>query len=270
MTELPPQACDAHCHVYGLIDTPVDAVFGPPDVTAEDVLALHERLGFERAVVVQSTAHAHDHRAMLDLLERAAGRYRGVALLAPEATPAELAALDAAGVRGARLHFAPHLGNAPSEARVQQVVGLVRELGWHLELHLTDRGLLDNAERIERFDVPVVIDHMARFDLAEGTAGPSVALLCRLLDTGRVWVKVSGVDRLSRTGPPYADAVEVAALLVEHAPERTLWGTDFPHVNVDGPAPDDRLLLGLVERIAPSVGARERLLVRNPAELFGF
>jgi 2-pyrone-4,6-dicarboxylate lactonase len=253
-----------------LFPYPADAAFAPPDVPAQQVLALHERLGFERAVVVQSSAHGTDHRALLDLLERAGGRYRGVALVAPGAAAGDLAALDAAGIRGARLHFAPHLGADPDAARIRRVADLVRGLGWHLELHLTGTGVVDLETRIAGLDVPVVIDHMARFDLAEGAGGPAVSALRRLLDTGRVWVKVSGVDRLSRTGPPYSDAVALAALLVAHAPERTLWGTDFPHVNIVGDPPDDALLVDLIEVIAPGRRERERLLVQNPAEFFGF
>lgn len=270
---MPAGACDAHCHVFGPAGTllyPAGAAFVPPDVPAEQVLALHQRLGFERAVVVQSAAHGTDHRALLDLLERAGGRYRGVALLAPDATACDLAALDAAGVCGARLHFVPHLGAEPGAGLIRRTVALVRELGWHLELHLTGDGVVDLEARIASLDVPVVIDHMARLDLAQGVGGPAVSALRRLLDTGRVWVKVSGVDRLSRIGSPYSDAVALAALLVAHAPERTLWGTDFPHVNIVGDPPDDALLVELIETIAPGRRARERLLVENPAEFFGF
>lgn len=267
---LPPGACDTHCHVYGLADTPSGGAFRPPDVTAEDVIALHARLGFERAVVVQSSAHGTDHSAMLGLLKDGDGRYRGVALPWPGATPADCAPLVDAGVCGVRLNFLPHLGRQPNEDRVGQVIGLARSLGWHLELHVAGDDVVEREAEIARLDLPVVIDHMARVDLAGGLESPAVRALRRLLDTGHVWVKVSGVDRLSRVGPPYADAVALAALLVACAPERTLWGTDFPHVNISGLPPDDAVLVSLIEQIAPDQRARERLLVTNPAQFFGF
>jgi predicted TIM-barrel fold metal-dependent hydrolase len=143
-------------------------------------------------------------------------------------------------------------------------------LGWHLELHVAGDDVVEREAEIARLDLPVVIDHMARVDLAGGLESPAVRALRRLLDTGHVWVKVSGVDRLSRVGPPYADAVALAALLVACAPERTLWGTDFPHVNISGLPPDDAVLVSLIEQIAPDQRARERLLVTNPAQFFGF
>lgn len=270
---LPPGSCDAHCHVFGPLDRfPYSAArtFTPPEAGADDLLELHRRLGIDRAVVVQSSAHGSDHRALLHTLDRAGGRYRGVALPHPSLSARELHALADAGVRGARVHFMPHLGGAPGDDELAAVLRIVRDLGWHLELHVSGQAVAERRDAIARLGVPVVIDHLARLDLAEGPDSPSVHALLWLLGTGDVWVKVSGVDRVSRTDPPYADAVELARRLVRHAPDRVLWGTDYPHVNIVGEAPDDALLTELLTEIAPEPGLLRRLLVTNPAEFFGF
>ena len=131
-------------------------------------------------------------------------------------------------------------------------------------------GLLDYSDLIKSIDAPVVIDHLGRIDLSEGLTSPSVRRLLELLDTGTVWVKVSGLERISRVSAPYSDAVGLAALVVSHAPERVLWGTDFPHVNISGAAPDDGLLTDLLMDIAPSAELLEKILVTNPAAFFDF
>ncbi|MFL6118317.1 amidohydrolase family protein [Actinophytocola sp.] len=270
---LPPGATDAHCHVFGPAEVFPYApgrTFTPVDAPREEVTARQRFLGLERAVVVQSAGHGADHRALLDALRADPANRRGVALLGPELGRTEVQTLHAAGVCGARLHFLPHLGANPEPDHTRMVVDTVVELGWHAEIHVQGTGIVDHAELIAAIPTPVVIDHMARIDLREGLHGPAVGSLLRLLDQGNVWVKISGVDRLSRTGPPYDDAVALGALLVERFPERVVWGTDYPHVNIAGPAPDDGLLVDLIERMAPSETHRERLLVTNPAELFGF
>jgi 2-pyrone-4,6-dicarboxylate lactonase len=173
-------------------------------------------------------------------------------------------------VRGFRLHFLPHLGSPPSWEEISGAVRLVADLGWHAEIHLHGTDIAKYAGLIRWFPIPVVIDHLARLDLAPDTDTGAVAALLDLLDTGRVWVKTSGVDRISLWGPPYADAVAFAARLVNLFPERVLWGTDYPHPNITGPAPDDGLLVDLLADIAPGSEQLRRLLVQNPAEFFDF
>jgi 2-pyrone-4,6-dicarboxylate lactonase len=267
---LPPGACDAHCHVFGpaaVFGYAADRTFTPVDVPAAEVAARHAYLGLDRAVIVQSACHGTDHAALLDALAAGGGRLRGVALVGDGTTPAEIARLHAAGVRGFRLNFLPHLRRPPGRDEIAGILARVADLGWHAEIHVHGTGVVEHRALIESLPVPVVIDHLARVEIGDGTA---VRTLRELLDTGRVWVKVSGVDRVSRQGPPYADAVALAALLVRHAPERVLWGTDFPHPNIVGPAPDDGLLVDLLARIAPTSTLLDRLLVRNPAEFFDF
>ena len=270
---LPEGSCDSHCHVFGpatVFPYAPDRTFTPVDAPVGQLMALHRHLGLDRAVIVQSSCYGADHSALLAALAAGGGRYRGVALISPGTPPAEIARLHAAGVRGFRLHFLPHLGDPPTVAEIRDVVALTADLGWHAEIHLHSADIARHAGLIRWFPIPVVIDHLARLDLARGSTSAAVTALLGLLDTGRVWVKTSGVDRVSRTGPPYPDAVALAARLVAHNPERVLWGTDYPHPNITGLAPDDGLLVDLLASIAPGEPERRRMLVQNPAEFFGF
>jgi predicted TIM-barrel fold metal-dependent hydrolase len=240
------------------------------DVPVGQLMALHRHLGLQRGVIVQSACYGSDHSALLDALAAGAGKYRGVALISSATREEEIGRLHAAGVRGFRLHFLPHLGAPPMRDEISRCVALVAERGWHAEIHLRYADIARHARLIRSLPIPVVIDHLARVDLSQGADSDAVGALLGLLDSGGVWVKTSGVDRVSLSGPPYSDAVTLAARLVSHAPERVLWGTDFPHPNITGPAPDDGLLVDLLARIAPRSDQLERLLVKNPAEFFGF
>ena len=177
--------------------------------------------------------------------------------------------MDAAGFCGARFSFMPHLGN-PDLAVVRAVIARVRPLGWHIAIHVAGNGLVEMEQFIGGIEAPVVIDHMGRPDLQAGPEGPAIEALCRLLDSGRVWVKLSGADRLTQQRAPYTDALPIARRLAAHAPERILWGTDWPHVNLDGPMSDDAALVDLIPQIAPSAAMQQKMLVDNPTEFFGF
>jgi 2-pyrone-4,6-dicarboxylate lactonase len=269
---LPPLACDAHCHIFGpfaRFPLPADRSFTPPEAPETALRTLHRALGIERAVIVHSQGHGLDHAPLLEALAAGAGRYRGVAVLRPDTAPADVARLDAAGICGVRFNFLAHLGGGPSAETMRAVMALVRPFGWHVAVHVTGADLIRYADVIAAIDAHVVIDHMARPDL-----GPELevcrAILFRLLDSGHVWVKLSGSDRLTKTGAPYRDVVHYARSLAEHAPDRVLWGTDWPHVNIKGPMPQDAALVDLVAEITPSAAMRRRLLVDNPIELFGF
>lgn len=268
----PAGSIDAHCHIFGPGDVfpyAPDRTFTPPDVSRHDLRRRHDHLGLDRAVIVQSACHGTDHSALLDALRADPDRYRGVALITPDTSDAAIAELHAAGVRGFRLNFLPHLGGPPPAETIGALVRKVAPYGWHAQLHVAGDGVREMAGRIRAIEIPVVIDHMARVDLRQGLRGPAVEALLGLLDDG-VRVKLSGADRVSLTGPPYEDAAGLARLLAAHAPSRVLWGTDFPHPNITGPSPDDGVLLNLLEHVAPDAAARRRLLVANPAELYGF
>jgi predicted TIM-barrel fold metal-dependent hydrolase len=269
---LPALACDAHCHIYGPFDRfplPDDRSFTPNAAPETALRRLHDHLGIARAVIVQSTGHGFDHRPLLAALETGRGRYRGVALIKPTVPATELARFDAAGVRGVRFNFLAHLGGGPSLDGMRAVMALVRPFGWHVAIHVTGSDLIRHADFIAGIEAPVVIDHMARPDL-DHELDACRETLFRLLDSGRVWVKLSGSDRISKQGAPYGDAAAYARSLAAHAPDRVLWGSDWPHVNLHGPMPDDGVLTDLIAEIAPDETLRNRMLVQNPQHLFGF
>ncbi len=270
---LPPLSCDSHFHIFGpatRFPYAPSRTFTPHDAPKDRLFALHKLLGFERGVFVQSSCHGTDHAAVLDALNDANGRYRGVALLTPETTRDEVARLDAAGFCGVRFHFVPHLGNPPSYDAMRAVMRLVAPYEWHVAVHVRGVDLVEHLDFIRAIDAKVVIDHIARLDVREGTTGKAFQTLRRLLDGGRVWVKLSGTDRVSKEPPPFRDAVALARDIADHAPERIVWGTDWPHPNVDKHMPNDGQLVDAIAEIAPRETTRRRMLVDNPAELFGF
>jgi 2-pyrone-4,6-dicarboxylate lactonase len=271
---LPAGSCDAHCHVFGPADRfpyAPDATFVPADAPKERLVALHESFGITRGVIVQSASQGFDHSALVDALQFKPGRFRGVALIAPDVSGAELSDLEQAGVRGFRLNFMPHLGRSPSKADIEATVRAVGDRGWLAEIHVSGTGIAEWAGMIASLPIPVVVDHMGRIDLRSPDAPACVDALKRLLDGGNVWVKVSGIDRLTPEGRlPYEPGVGLARTLVDAAPERVVWGTDFPHVNITGPVPDDRALVRRLFDIAPTGKLLETILVKNPVRLFGF
>ncbi|MBU9618582.1 amidohydrolase family protein [Burkholderia multivorans] len=270
---LPANSCDAHCHVFGPFDRyplPDDRSFDPSAAPESKLRQLHDHLGFSRAVIVQSQGHGFDHRPLLDALRDGGGRYKGVALVRPGDPDEVLERYDASGVCGARFNFLAHLGGRPDLDAVRTVAARIRPLGWHLAIHVSGQDIVEFSAFIRSLDMPVVIDHMARVDIDEGPDGPSVRALRALLDTGNVWVKLSGADRMSKAGAPFEDTLPVARRLAEHAPERVLWGSDWPHVNLSHPMPDDGDLVDLIAQIVPDERRRIQMLVDNPARFFGF
>lgn len=271
---LPQGACDSHCHVFGPGDVfpyAPERKYTPPDAPAEALNALHGKMGISRAVIVQASCHGKDNRATLDAIAKSGGRYLGIGMVGPEVTDAELAELDAGGIRGIRFNFVSHLGGAPDLDAFKVLVGRIAELGWHVVLHLDALDIVDYTDLFRTLPVPMVIDHMGRVDGSAGIDQEPLRLLLDFLGNDNVWVKVSGPERVSRAGHPFADAVPIARALIARAPERVLWGTDWPHPNMgaDG-APDDGHLVNLVERYAPDPALRQKLLVDNPQALYRF
>ena len=270
---LPPGSCDSHCHVVGPFDRfmpPPDRSYTPAEAPETELRRLHDRLRIDRAVIVQSQGHGMDHAPLLDALKTGARRYRGVCLLTPASSDALIERFDAAGVRGVRFNFMRHLGGHLEPDAMREVVAKVKPHGWHVSVHVAGLDVVEHSELIRSLDAPVVIDHMARPALEDGPDGAAVSEVRRLIDTGKVWVKLSGAERLSKAGAPYHDVVPIARSLAAYAPERVLWATDWPHVNLKNPMPDDADLVDLIEAVVPSEAARHRLLVDNPAEFFGF
>jgi 2-pyrone-4,6-dicarboxylate lactonase len=271
----PAGACDAHCHIFGPASRfpyAPDRRYTPPDAPKERLRALHEHLGFARAVLVQASCHGADNRAMLDAVAwsrrfEPGGAWRGVAMVGKDITDAELEALASGGVRGVRFNFVRHLGGAPDLDAFDRVTGRIGALGWHVVLHLDAEDILAHRDRIERLTVPFVIDHMGRIRAEHGVEQKPFRMLLELMKNELAWVKLSGPERVSSGAKPFHDAVPFARALIAAAPDRVLWGSDFPHPNVRV-MPNDGELVDLVPLVCPDETARHRLLVDNPARLY--
>ncbi len=269
----PPLACDAHCHVFGpgeKFPYAEGRTYTPPDAPVENFRKLQGVLGFERAVIVQAGCHGTDNRAMLDAIASSGGKYRGVAMVNDDFTDDDLKQLDDGGVRGVRFSFARHLGRAPDFDAVQRIADRIAPLGWHLVLYLEPEDVVDYADIIGNYALPVVIDHMGRCKTGNGLNQDAFRVLLELAGQPDFWVKISGAERNSTAGPPFTDAVPFAQALIAAAPDRILWGTDWPHPNTEGPMPNDGDLVDLLALHAPIEAVRNRILVDNPARLYGF
>ncbi len=257
----PPLACDAHCHI---LDP------DPPGMALADYRRLQRRLGTTRAVLVQAKRHGTDHAVLLDALAALGGDGVGVGVVRADVGDAELARLHAGGVRGLRFSVWNPADALVAIADVGPLARRVAPLGWHVQLHMSAAQLHANAELVAGLPCPVVIDHMGRLPPGEGPGHPALAVLRRLLDAGRTWVKLSGAYLDTLAGPPgYPEAAAVARALVAAAPERLVWGSDWPHLT-ERHKPDDALLLDLLEGWAGDEATRRRILVDNPAKLYGF
>ena len=268
---VPRGACDTHVHIWGPFDRfPLakGAPYTPPERTSNDLVALHERLGVDRAVIVQTTVYKSDNRAMLDGIAQSNGHWRGVALIDESFDDAVFRALHEGGVRGVRFGFVKHLGGVPDLALVRRTAARIAPMGWHLVLHLDAGNIPEFLDFFSEFGLPVVVDHMGRVPVRDGLDQTPFRLLLELLKRPNWWVKVSGAERISETGPPFADAIPFAQRLIAAAPDRVLWGTDWPHPNVRW-EPDEADLVDLLPRFADAA-ALQRVLVDNPARLYGF
>jgi 2-pyrone-4,6-dicarboxylate lactonase len=271
---LPPDACNSHCHVFGPRDRfpyAADAAFVPEqDAPREALYALNDRLGLQRCVVVQSMCHGLDNRVTADAVAGRPRQYRAIALVDAGVADAELRRLDGQGFRGVRFNYMGHLGRRTPVQDVLALAGRLQPLGWHLQIHGDTRLLTEVAPALRAAPVPVVIDHIGRIDAGLGADQPAFAALRALLDSPTFWVKVSGVDRITRAGPPYDDALPFAARLVAEFGDRVVWGNDWPHPNHAGPVPDDDQLVAQIHRMAPTAAALQRLMVDNPQRLYRF
>jgi len=270
---LPPDACDSHCHIFGpAAQFPFadGAPYTPPDAPFEKLRALHRKLGISRAVIVQAGCHGYDMSAVLDALEKGAGQYRGVALLAPDVTTEQIAYLDRCGVRAARFNFISHLGNTAWQD-VERIAALVAPFGWHLCIH-TDKGSLPGVlPLLKKLDLPFVLDHMGRVAAQDGIDSDEFRAVLELRNQSNAWVKISGIDRISSSGTrPFIDAQPFLAALIDTMADRLLWGTDWPHPNVRGEMPDDGEVLNIFTELCPDPATQVQILVANPQVLYRF
>jgi predicted TIM-barrel fold metal-dependent hydrolase len=268
----PPNSCDAHCHIFGPgARFPYDpkASYWPPDSPFEALRKLHDFLGIERAVIVHASCHGPDMRATLDGIARSGGRYRGTAIIDSSYGEKDFERMHAGGIRGVRFNFVKHLESRPDPAFVLQTVERIKPLGWHLILHVEGPDILEFQDLFRKIPIPMVIDHMGRPKAADGVQQKPFQILLDFMNNPNCWVKICGAERVSSAGAPFHDATPFAKALVAAAPDRILWGTDWPHPNVKQ-MPNDGDLVDLFPLLVPNPALQVKILVENPARLYGF
>lgn len=268
---VPPLACDCHAHVIGPHDRyPLvpNRSFTPPEALEADYLAMLGVIGFQRMIVVQPSVYGVDNRRTVDAVQALGPlRARGVAMVAAGVTMAELRALHESGIRATR--FITTAAGGPSLDDLPEVARRIAELGWHIEMYVPTATLPEVLPVVATLPVPVVFDHMGGLRADTPADDPLFGAVLRLLETGRHWVKLCGY-RNAVTGFPYRDVTPLARRLVAAAPERCVWGTDWPHTAIIGHMPEAADLLDLLEDWVPDAAQRQRILVTNPATLYGF
>lgn len=268
----PPGAVDAHCHVFGpaaRFPYAPERKYTPCDAPKESLFALRDHLGFSRNVIVQATCHGRDNAALVDALQSAGDRARGVAAVGPDVGQTELEALHAAGVRGVRFNFVKRLVDATPREVFLRIADRIAAMGWHIVVYFEASDLADLVPFLRTLPTIVVVDHMGRPDVAKGVDHPDFQRFVRLLaDHDHFWTKVSCPERLSLTGPNYDDVLPFAKTLVQRFPDRVLWGTDWPHPNMKSHMPDDGVLVDVIPRIAPEIASQQALMVDNPMRLY--
>jgi len=268
---VPSLACDCHSHILGPVDTypyVPNRSFTPPDASPQAYLDMLGALGIERMVVVQPSVYGSDNRRTADAVgELGIHRARGVAMVGENVTSSDIKALDDAGIRATR--FITTAGGGPSLDNLPGVARKVADFGWHIEMYVPLDTWPKVLPVIETLPVSVVFDHMGGLKADVADNDPLLIQILRLLDTGKHWVKLCGY-RNSQAGYPYADVTPLARRFVERAPERCVWGTDWPHTAIKGHMPDDGELLDLLGEWVPDAATRQRILVDNPGRLYRF
>ncbi len=269
----PANACDCHFHIY-------DECFPPPGPTARLVTnagvaqyrLLQKRIGTTRAVVVTPSAYATANAVTLDAIAQLGpSNARGVAVVRPEATDADLKKMADGGIRGIRFTLFDPKTAVTGFEMIEPLAKRVNDLGWHVQVHLRGDQIVEQEELLKRIVAPMVFDHMGRIPMPDGVKYPAFQVICRLIDKGRTWVKLSGAYQDTKVGPPtYADMTEVAREYLKAAPERMVWGSDWPHPTERDHKPNDAILFDLLAEWAPEEALRKRVLVDNPAILYGF
>jgi predicted TIM-barrel fold metal-dependent hydrolase len=269
---VPANTIDCHHHIYDSRFPMIpNAVLQPPDALVADYRMLQKRLGIGRHVVVQPSTYGVDNRLLMESLQTfGLQEARGVAVVNTAVTDEDLKQLDTYGVRGIRFNLVQ--GGGTAWEMVDPLARRVAALGWHIQIQADGKDIFAHKSIWDHIPCSIVFDHLAHIPEPEGVKAPVFAVVTDLLHKGKAWVKLSGFYYDTRIGPPaYADSVAVAQKYVQEAPERLVWGSDWPHP-VHGPdeKPDDALLLDLLAQVAPDESTRNHILVNNPATLYGF
>ncbi|MBE5251395.1 amidohydrolase family protein [Mixta mediterraneensis] len=277
---LPEGAVDAHCHIFGPgneFPYAPQRKYTPCDASKEQLFALRDKLGFSRNVIVQATCHGDDNSALVDALYAAKGLARGVATVRRTISDEELQALHQAGVRAVRFNFIKRLVDFTPKDELIEIANRIAPLGWHVVIYFEIADLPELWDFITSIPTKIVIDHMGRPDVSKSFEDDEFQLFIKMLyKHENIWCKVTCPERLSHTGPaavneqrsPYKDVIPFARYIVEHFPDRVLWGTDWPHPNLKAHMPDDGLLVDFIPLIATTAALQEKLLVNNPLQLY--
>ena len=278
--KVPPGAVDAHCHVFGPGDEfpfAPERKYTPCDASKAQLFALRDHLGCARNVIVQATCHGADNRALADACRASGGKARGVATVRLTITDRELQDLHDAGVRGVRFNFVKRLVDFTPRDELAEIAARIQPLGWHVVVYFEARDLPLLYDFFTGLPTAVVVDHMGRPDVRKPIDGPEFGLFLDLMRRHEnIWTKVSCPERLSLSGPPalgdernaYRDVVPFARRVLETFPDRVLWGTDWPHPNLEAHMPDDGRLVDVIPHIAITPALQQKLLVTNPMRLY--
>jgi 2-pyrone-4,6-dicarboxylate lactonase len=267
---LPEGACDSHCHIFGPGDQfpyHPNRSYTPPDAGKDTLKALHDYLGIDRAVIVHASCHGTYMDATLDAIASSNGNYRGTAMVEKDVSDAELRRLHEGGIRAVRFNFVKHLESVPDPDEVQRMAERIKEMGWHLVVHLDAVDIDELSPMLLELPVPFLIDHMARVKASEGIDQPAFRTLIDLMRHDNAWVKICGGERISSQDAPFHDAIPFAQSLIAAAPSRVLWGTDFPHPNVRT-MPNDGELVNLLGKYTSDPAVQKQILVENPNTLY--
>jgi D-galactarolactone isomerase len=238
-------------------------------MTVDDYRQFRSRIGTSRAVFVQAKVHRADHTCILDALSRFDGNARGIGVVYPDVDDRELKRLDAGGIRGLRFSVWNPADTVTTIDMIAPLAKRIADLGWHAQLHMSGDQIAEASALLGRLPCPIVFDHMGRLPPKQGPDHRAFPVIADLVAKGRAWVKLAGAYLNTEQGPPYADATRIARAFVAHAPERLVWGSDWPHVT-EAHKPDDAELFDLLTLWAGNDRVRDRILVDNPAELYGF
>jgi D-galactarolactone isomerase len=267
----PPLACDCHHHIYDTPRFPAPDPGALPNARVAEYRLLQRRIGTTRDVIVTPRPYATDNRVTLDAIAQFGPNARGVAVIHPTITDAELKALARGGIRGIRFSLAPAaIVAATSLDMIEPLSKRINALGWHVQINMDADQIVAAEDLWMRLPSPIVFDHMGHIPEPIGMKHPVYPLIRKLVDKGRTWVKLSVTYDNTKDGPPtYADLNKVGQSYVQAAPERMVWGSNWPHPNETN-KPDDAILFDLLSQWAPSEATRNRILVENPATLYDF
>jgi len=265
----PANACDCHMHIYDAkYPTDPKATLKPADALVADYKLLQKRIGTSRNVVVTPSTYGTDNRVTLDAIAQIGPTARGVAVVDATVTDAELKRLNDLGIRGIRFNLVQ--AGATTAEMIEPLSRRVNDLGWHIQIHMKGEQIAGIEDLLLRVPSPIVFDHLGRLAQPNALNNPGFKTISKLIDKGRTWVKLSGAYVDTKVGPPtYSDTVAVARAYIKAAPERMVWASDWPHPT-EKDKPDDAVLFDLLAEWAPEEAMRTRILVQNPATLYGF